>query len=155
MIKLVRLDYRLIHGQILAAWVNHLSAQRIILVDDEAANDEMKSATLRLAKPAGIRLNIFTVEKTIAKMSKILELKENIMMVFGTTSALVAVCDACQDIREVQYGATFNKEGSKQVDESVFLDESEQADTRELLAMGVKIYSQQTPSKRKLDITAV
>lgn len=30
MIKLVRLDYRLVHGQILAAWVNHLSAQRII-----------------------------------------------------------------------------------------------------------------------------
>lgn len=155
MIKLVRLDYRLIHGQILAAWVNHLSAQRIILVDDAAANDEMKSATLKLAKPAGIRLNIFTVEKTIAKMPKILELNENIMMVFGTTAALVAVCKACPAIRDVQYGATFNKDGSKQVDESVFLDESEQADTRELLAMGVKIYSQQTPSKRKLDITAV
>ena len=152
MIKLVRLDYRLIHGQILAAWVNHLSAQRIILVDDAAANDEMKSATLKLAKPAGIRLNIFTVEKTVAKMS---ELNENIMMVFGTTAALVAVCKACPAIREVQYGATFNKDGSKQVDESVFLDESEQADTRELLAMGVRIYSQQTPSKRKLDITAV
>ena len=155
MIKLVRLHYRLIHGQILAAWVNHLSAQRIILVDDDAANDEVKSATLKLAKPAGIRLNIFTVEKAIAKMPKVLELNENIMMVFGTTTALVAVCKTCPAIREVQYGATFNKDGSKQVDESVFLDESEQADTRELLAMGVKIYSQQTPSKRKLDITAV
>lgn len=155
MIKLVRLDYRLIHGQILAAWVNHLSAQRIILVDDDAANDEMKSATLKLAKPTGIRLNIFTVEKTIDKMPKVLELNENIMMVFGTTAALVAVCRMCPAIREVQYGATFNKDGSKQIDESVFLDESEQADTRELLAMGVKIYSQQTPAKRKIDITEV
>lgn len=94
MIKLVRLDYRLVHGQILAAWVNHLSAQRIILVDDAAANDEMKSAALKLAKPAGIRLNIFTVEKAITKMPKILELNENIMMVFGTTKALVDVCKA-------------------------------------------------------------
>lgn len=155
MIKLVRLDYRLIHGQILAAWVNQISAQRIILVDDDAANDEIKSATLRLAKPAGIRLNIITVEKTIAKMPKILSLNENTMMVFGTTSALVAVCEACPEIRTVQYGATFNKDGSKQIDESVFLDESEQADTRKLLAMGIKIYSQQTPAKRKLDITEV
>lgn len=155
MIKLVRLDYRLVHGQILAAWVNHLSAQRIILVDDAAANDEMKSATLKLAKPAGIRMNIFTVERAIAKMPKILELNENIMMVFGTTSALVAVCKACSAIREVQYGATFNKDGSKQVDQSVFLDASEQEDTRELLALGVRIYSQQTPSKGKLNITEV
>ena len=88
-------------------------------------------------------------------MPKILGLNENIMMVFGTTSALVAVCEACPEIRTVQYGATFNKDGSKQIDESVFLDESEQADTRKLLAMGIKIYSQQTPAKRKLDITEV
>ena len=145
MIKLVRLDYRLVHGQILAAWVNHLSAQCIILVDDAAANDEMKSAALKLAKPAGIRLNIFTVEKAIA----------NIMMVFGTTKALVDVCKATGAISEIQYGATFNKDGSKQIDQSVFLDESEQSDTRELLAMGVKLYSQQTPSFPKEPITSV
>lgn len=78
MIKLVRLDYRLVHGQVLAAWVNQISAQRIIVVDDAAANDEMRSAALKLAKPAGIRLNIFTTEKTIAKMPKILELKERL-----------------------------------------------------------------------------
>ena len=155
MIKLVRLDYRLVHGQILAAWVNHLSAQRIILVDDAAANDEMKSAALKLAKPAGIRLNIFTVEKAIAKMPKILELNENIMMVFGTTKALVDVCKATGAISEIQYGATFNKDGSKQIDQSVFLDESEQNDTRELLAMGVKLYSQQTPLFPKEPITSV
>ena len=155
MIKLVRLDYRLVHGQILAAWVNHLSAQRIILVDDAAANDEMKSAALKLAKPAGIRLNIFTVEKAIAKMPKILELNENIMMVFGTTKALVDVCKATGAISEIQYGATFNKDGSKQIDQSVFLDESEQNDTRELLAMGVKLYSQQTPAFPKEPITSV
>ena len=155
MIKLVRLDYRLVHGQVLAAWVNQISAQRIIVVDDAAANDEMRSAALKLAKPAGIRLNIFTKEKTIAKMPKILELKENIMMVFGTTRALVDVCSATGAITEVQYGATFNKEGSKQIDQSVFLDDSEINDTRELLGMGIKLYSQQTPSFPKDPITSV
>ena len=37
MIKLVRLDYRLLHGQVVFGWVNHISAQRIIIVDDVAA----------------------------------------------------------------------------------------------------------------------
>ena len=115
----------------------------------------MRSAALKLAKPAGIRLNIFTTEKTIAKMPKILELKENIMMVFGTTRALVDVCSATGAITEVQYGATFNKEGSKQIDQSVFLDDSEINDTRELLGMGIKLYSQQTPSFPKDPITSV
>ncbi|QOY60564.1 PTS sugar transporter subunit IIB [Thermophilibacter immobilis] len=155
MIRLVRLDYRLVHGQILAAWVNHLSAQRIILVDDTAANDQMKSAALKLAKPTGIRLNIFTVAKTIEKMPKILSLNENIMMVFGTTSALVDVCKKTSAFNEIQYGATFNKKGSMQIDESVFLDEQEQNDTRELLSLGVTIYSQQTPARKKVPITKI
>ena len=63
MIKLVRLDYRLLHGQVVFSWTGHVGAQRIIVVDDDAANDEMKKSALLLSKPAGVRVNIFTVDK--------------------------------------------------------------------------------------------
>ena len=69
MIKLVRLDYRLLHGQVVFSWTGHVGAQRIIVVDDDAANDEMKKSALLLSKPAGVRVNIFTVDKAIAKKS--------------------------------------------------------------------------------------
>ena len=69
MIKLVRLDYRLLHGQVVFSWTGHVGAQRIIVVDDDAANDEMKKSALLLSKPAGVRVNIFTVDKAIAKMT--------------------------------------------------------------------------------------
>ena len=55
MIKLVRLDYRLLHGQVVFSWTGHVGAQRIIVVDDDAANDEMKKSALLLSKPAGVR----------------------------------------------------------------------------------------------------
>ena len=58
MIKLVRLDYRLLHGQVVFAWTGHTGAQRIIVVDDDAATDELKKSALTLSKPAGVRLNI-------------------------------------------------------------------------------------------------
>ena len=44
MIKLVRLDYRLLHGQVVFAWTGHTGAQRIIVVDDDAATDELKKS---------------------------------------------------------------------------------------------------------------
>ena len=68
MIKFVRLDYRLLHGQVVFSWTGHVGAQRIIVVDDDAANDEMKKSALLLSKPAGVRVNIFTVDKAIAKI---------------------------------------------------------------------------------------
>ena len=145
MIKLVRLDYRLLHGQVVFSWTGHVGAQRIIVVDDDAANDEMK-------KPAGVRVNIFTVDKAIAKMPKVEQLDEKIMMIFGNTAALLKFCQAYPKIKEINYGAVANKPGSVAFDQSVFLTPEEQADTQKLLDMGIKIYSQQTPTFKVVPI---
>ena len=142
MIKLVRLDYRLLHGQVVFSWTGHVGAQRIIVVDDDAANDEMKKSALLLSKPAGVRVNIFTVE----------QLDEKIMMIFGNTAALLKFCQAYPKIKEINYGAVANKPGSVAFDQSVFLTPEEQADTQKLLDMGIKIYSQQTPTFKVVPI---
>ena len=71
MIKLVRLDYRLLHGQVVFSWCSYVGAQRIIVVDDDAASDELKKAALSLSKPAGVRLNIFSLATTLSKMPKV------------------------------------------------------------------------------------
>ena len=146
MIKLVRLDYRLLHGQVVFSWTGHVGAQRIIVVDDDAANDEMKKSALLLSKPAGVRVNIFTVDKAIAKMPKVEQLDEKIMMIFGNTAELRKFCQA------YNYGAVANKPGSVAFDQSVFLTPEEQADTQKLLDMGIKIYSQQTPTFKVVPI---
>ncbi len=145
MIKLVRLDYRLLHGQVVFSWTGHVGAQRIIVVDDDAANDEMKKSALLLSKPAGVRVNIFTVDKAIAKMPKVEQLDEKIMMIFGNTAALLKFCQAYPKIKEINYGAVA-------FDQSVFLTPEEQADTQKLLDMGIKIYSQQTPTFKVVPI---
>jgi mannose/fructose/N-acetylgalactosamine-specific phosphotransferase system component IIB len=39
-LRLVRIDDRLIHGQVVAVWLRALGARRIVIVDDAAARDE-------------------------------------------------------------------------------------------------------------------
>jgi PTS system mannose-specific IIB component len=58
-------------------------------------------------------------------------------------------------VGEVNYGATANRPGATQLDQSVFLLPSEIEDTRTILATGVKIYSQQTPSHTRTDVTSI
>lgn len=149
MIKLVRLDYRLLHGQVVFAWTGHVSAQRIIVVDDEAANDDLKKSALSLSKPTGVKLNIFPLEKALAKMPKVETLNENIMFIFGNVATLRAFCKGYPKIREINYGATANRPGTKQYGQSVFLTDEEIAQTKELLDGGVKIFMQQTPSHKE------
>ena len=148
MIKLVRLDYRLLHGQVVFAWVGHVGAQRIIIVDDEAASDELKKTALSLSKPAGVRLNIFSLETTLAKMPKVETLNENIMMIFGNTATLREFCQAYPKIKEINYGATANRPQTKQYGQSIFLTDEEIAQTRGLRDAGIRIFMQQTPSHK-------
>ena len=155
MIKLVRLDYRLLHGQVCFTWVQHVSASRVIIVDNASANDDLKKSPLKLAKPQGVRLNVFTLEQILAKMPKVKQLNENIIVIFGDVHDLATFCQAHPEVGEVNYGATANRPGATQLDQSVFLLPSEIEDTRTILATGVKIYSQQTPSHTRTDVTSI
>ena len=54
MIKLLRVDYRLVHGQVAISWSRHIGADCILVANDEVAKDEMRQSMLRLSKPQGI-----------------------------------------------------------------------------------------------------
>ena len=155
-ISLVRLDYRLLHGQVVFSWVTKVGAERIIVVDNDAAGDEVKKSALRLAKPSGVRLNVFTVERALAKMAKLNTLGENVMFVFGNTRELLEFCRSYK-FDAVNLGATANHDGAEPIggsDSSVFFDASQKADANELLKLGVKLFVQQTPTQKRVDITS-
>lgn len=152
----VCLDYRLLHGQVVFSWVTRVNAERIIVVDNDAAGDEVKKSALKLAKPSGVHLNIFTVERALSKMAKLNTLGENVMFVFGNTKELLEFSRSYK-FDAVNLGATANHDGAKQIggkDSSVFLDNSQRMDINELLKLGTKIYVQQTPTYQRVDITS-
>lgn len=59
----MRIDDRLIHGQIVTAWISDSKAEEILVADDMAAKDPTQQMLLKLAVPAKIKLAIVTVEK--------------------------------------------------------------------------------------------
>ena len=155
-IVLARLDYRLLHGQVVFTWTTKVQAERIIVVDNAAANDEIKKGALKLAKPQGVRLNVFTVERALAKMDKLNTLGERVMFVFGNTAEMLQFCQGYK-LDAINLGATANHDGADQIggkDSSVFFDATQKADVNQLLDMGIKLYVQQTPTYQSVDIDA-
>jgi len=61
-IALVRVDNRLVHGQILEAWVPFIEAKCIMVVDDNAAGDFFCETVIRMAVPSDIEVNICSVD---------------------------------------------------------------------------------------------
>jgi len=154
MIKLVRIDHRLLHGQVVFSWTKSLNVSRIIIVDDIAATDELKKMSLSLSKPSGVKLNIFTVKDALSKMSKVDQLNENIMLVFGGTKSIREFCEGYPKIKEINYGGIAKKDNSTQYSNAIFLTEEELSDSRKLKDMGIKLCMQQVPTSKAEDLTS-
>lgn len=69
MIKLTRVDYRLIHGQVAMSWTHALDVDCILLASDAVAKDDMRKAALRLARPSGVKLVIKDVDAAIEALN--------------------------------------------------------------------------------------
>lgn len=68
-VKVMRIDDRLIHGQIVTAWIRDSGAKAILVADDKAAKDATQKMLLQLTTPKNINLYIETIEEA-AKNSR-------------------------------------------------------------------------------------
>ena len=53
MIKLLRVDHRLLHGQVAFSWTQGLGADCILIANDDVPKNDIRKTTIKLAKPAG------------------------------------------------------------------------------------------------------
>lgn len=60
-IKLVRVDFRLIHGQVVTKWSNTITAKTIIVVNDELSEDEFMADIYVMAAPPGIKVEVLSI----------------------------------------------------------------------------------------------
>ena len=64
-IRLARIDDRLIHGQVATVWAKLTNINRILVVSDSVAHDNLRKALLVQAAPPGVKVNVITVQKMI------------------------------------------------------------------------------------------
>ena len=65
MISLLRVDNRLIHGQVATGWISKSGASKIVVIDDKSAANEMLRDVLELATPPGIALEVYSVAQAV------------------------------------------------------------------------------------------
>lgn len=71
-IVLARIDDRLIHGQVMTAWLQFTGGNHIVIVDDATARDEFTKSIMSMAVPNGIKLSILGVADGAKLLANIL-----------------------------------------------------------------------------------
>ena len=150
-----RIDNRLMHGIVMTQYYPSTGAKRIMVIDDEIANNPVKKDMMNLAKPNGVASSIITWEKA---KENILADKYGDQTIFLLTKSPIIINDIMNlgvKIDKLIIGCTdLLNEGHKLSDRAYVTDEELQA-MREIRDKGCQIVVQHAPSVPQVDVWSV
>jgi fructoselysine/glucoselysine PTS system EIIB component len=119
MIKLVRVDHRLLHGQVAFSWTNTLGADSILIANDEVVNDEIYKTTLKLAKLQGVRLVIKNIQDSINSIESGITDKYKLFIVVSSIEDAYKLATSVKEIKSINLGGVKIKEGTRAISQTI------------------------------------
>ncbi|MGM0216431.1 PTS system mannose/fructose/N-acetylgalactosamine-transporter subunit IIB [Enterococcus sp. AZ109] len=132
-----RLDDRLIHGQVASSWLSHVKAEQAIVVDDDAANNEVQRKVLQVAAPA-IKVHVFSTDKFI-DIYKNKPIKRRTILIIGNTETALKLVKNGVNIDYLNFGGMRGKAGRKEYRYDLCFTEKEMVALEEVLALGTTV----------------
>ena len=145
---LVRIDDRLIHGQVIAVWCNHRRFTRIIIVDDGVAADSFMQEVLSLAAPPGLQVDTFSIEDGIKVLNKDTSSWETTMVLLKSPLAAKQLYDGGLEYRALNIGGISSGPGRKNIFKNITASEEEIAILEYLMGKGVDVTLLTVPGEK-------
>ena len=152
-IALVRVDNRLVHGQILEAWVPFIEAKCILVVDDNSAGDFFCETVIRMAVPSEIEVNIYSVDDFAANYVYAHGKGKKTIVLFSNIADALKAYQAGFHFEKLNIGNIHHEEYKVCCAPSVFLCETEIQDVFKLLEdEGVAVELKRVPREKAVNI---
>ena len=150
-IVLVRIDNRMLHGQIAITWSHHAGGNLILVANDGVSEDTVRQNLMDMAAPPGMATRYFSIQKTIDVIHKASPAQKIVMVVENPQDVLRMVKGGVP-IKEVNVGNMHFSEGKNQIHKTVSVDQNDIDTFRELAELGVECTIQRLPEEEKINI---
>ncbi|MCM2983054.1 PTS sugar transporter subunit IIB [Niallia circulans] len=150
MILLTRVDHRLLHGQVAVSWTSMLGADCILIANDELTKNDLKKTTMKLAKPANVKLVIKNIEDSIRAIQSGATEKYKLFIVVESIADAAKLSEAIPEIKQINLGGIKAKEGSRNISKAINVLPEEEKLLKEMLMRNVEIEIRQIPNDKKI-----
>ena len=145
MIRQVSVDDRLLHGQVAFYWTSYYNLDMILVLNDEAANDEFTKMILGLAKPREVRLQIAEVEAGFEIVRRQLESPDNVLIIVGSLFDANQVLEHFRELKTLNLGGLRMRPNGKVLNERTALTSEDITICRRLLERKIMITVRHSP----------
>lgn len=152
---LARIDSRLLHGQVATAWTKTTGPNRIIVVSDGVAHDNLRKSMITEAAPPGVKANVVPVSKMIqvAKDPRFGNTKA--LLLFETPQDALEAIKGGVDIKELNIGSMAHSVGKVAVSKVLSLGKEDVETFEELKKLGISFDVRKVPSDSKDNMDAI
>ncbi|QWT17296.1 PTS sugar transporter subunit IIB [Collinsella sp. zg1085] len=150
-IEMARVDYRLVHGQIIAKWIKFYPVDRLILVDEALLNDDFMADIYRAAA-GDAAVDITDVKGIQAALDAH---NDKIMLIFKDVASAVGAYEAGVPLTELNVGAVPGAPHRKTVIQGIALSREEYNQLDVLRANGVNVFLQPIPEASASSLASI
>ncbi|OED43962.1 PTS N-acetylgalactosamine transporter subunit IIB [Endozoicomonas sp. (ex Bugula neritina AB1)] len=153
-IVLVRIDNRLIHGQVAVTWSHHAGGNLILVANDDVSQDSVRQNLMDMAAPTEMATRYFSIQKTIDVIHKASP-AQKIVLIVETPQDVLKLVKGGVPFKQVNVGNMHFHEGKQQVHKTVSVDQSDVDAFRQLSELGVECSIQRVPTEDPIAIQSV
>ena len=152
---LARIDSRLLHGQVATGWIPQMHPDRVIVVSDSVAKDELRKSMIREAAPAGVKAHTVPLKKMeeIAKDPRFGD--THALLLFENPEDVLRAIKGGIDIKEINVGSMSYREGDVNANNVLSMNQEDVDTFRELEKLGVKFDVRKVPSDAPGNMDAI
>lgn len=152
---LARIDSRLLHGQVATGWIPAMKPDRVIVVSDSVAKDDLRKSMIREAAPAGVKAHTVPLKKMeeIAKDPRFGN--THALLLFENPEDVLRAIKGGIDLKNINVGSMSYKEGDVNANNVLSMNQKDVDTFRELEKMGVKFDVRKVPSDAPGNMDAI
>ena len=148
MIELVRIDGRLIHGQVTVGYTRRYGVDLIVIANDYLAGSSFEKNLMKMAAPAGVDIDVLSIEETAQKIKQDeFEGNRTLLLVKSPIDLVKLIDEGCQ-FDDINVGGVINEGATIKLSKEVIATEEELDAWKKLHNLGVKMGLQWEISKK-------
>jgi len=151
-VVLARVDDRLIHGEVVTAWIPTFKVTRILIIDDETARDEFNVRVVKALAPAGTKVFVYSVDKAAEKLMVPGVEGERLLLLAKTPTTYNRLVQKGVPLKEVNLGGAGIRGERQPFINNVALNPEEVLACEEMQKAGVRVYYQLVPEQGVIEI---
>lgn len=153
-IVLTRIDNRLLHGVVATQWAPSTNCTRLMVIDNEVANDPQKKETMKFGRPSGVNLSIINEETALTNFSNHKYDTQKVFIVTKSPKILLEIAKL-EPMAKVNIGGTVKIEDGIELSNRAMASEDEIGIYKELQKLGTRIEIQYVPSDKAVSFESI